>query len=199
MNDSTAASAGPVLPMPGIDASPEALLRCRITPDPCAIMHRAAARAVTKLLRRPVIGACSRSSVVISTSGVPCTSPRLTRLNDTSTLPVRATTSSTCVDRGLVQRVNDGHVRGAARRLDVLGDRLQWLAGTAGQEHLRPVPRERVGHGAADAPARAVDDRVPTFQQRAHVRSHPRVDVSTPCNVDRMQNSSVTDAPSPCE
>jgi len=74
----------------------------------------------------------------------PCTSPRLTRLVD-----VR-------VDCGLVQRIDEGHVRGTARRLDLLGDRLQWLAGPAGQEHLRPVPGERASYGAANVSAIAL-------------------------------------------
>lgn len=75
------------------------------------------------------------------------------------------------VDRGLLQRIDDRHVRGATRRLDVLGDRRDGLAGPACQEHLGPVPRERARHGAANAPTPAVDDHVPTFQQPAHVPS----------------------------
>ena len=83
MNASVAASAGPVLPIPGIAPAPDALLRCKITPKPCSIMSRPAARAVRKLLRRPLTTARKRSSAVISTSGVPWTSPRRMRLNDT--------------------------------------------------------------------------------------------------------------------
>ena len=75
MNASVAASAGPVLPMPGIAPAPDALLRCRITPDPCSIIRRAAAREVRKLLWRPLTTARKRSSAVMSTSGIPCTSP----------------------------------------------------------------------------------------------------------------------------
>ena len=71
MNASVAASAGPVLPIPGIAPAPDALLRCKITPKPCSIMSRPAARAVRKLLRRPLTTARKRSSAVISTSGCP--------------------------------------------------------------------------------------------------------------------------------
>lgn len=62
MNDSVAASAGPVLPMPGIAPAPVALLRWRMTPDPCSTIRRAAARAVMKFDLSPVTTARSRSS-----------------------------------------------------------------------------------------------------------------------------------------
>ncbi len=42
-----------------------------LTPEPCSIMRRPAARAVRKLLRRPLTTARKRSSAVISTSGCP--------------------------------------------------------------------------------------------------------------------------------
>jgi hypothetical protein len=64
-------------------------------PDPWAVIRRAAACAVTKLDRSPVTTARSRSSVVMSTSGVRCTSPREIRLKDTSMLPAWAATAST--------------------------------------------------------------------------------------------------------
>jgi len=50
--------------------------------DGCSIMRRAAARAVMKLVRSPLMTARRRSSVSISTRGVPCASPRVMRLNE---------------------------------------------------------------------------------------------------------------------
>src|SRR5215210_2669907 len=89
---SVAASAGPVLPIMGLPLA-DPLSSARMTPDPCSTMPRAAARAVTKLLRRPLITARKRSSVVMSISGIPCTSPRVMRLKDTSMLPACETTA----------------------------------------------------------------------------------------------------------
>ena len=47
---------------------PDALFRCKITPKPCSIMWRPAARAVRKLLHRPLTTARKRSSAVPSVS-----------------------------------------------------------------------------------------------------------------------------------
>jgi hypothetical protein len=75
MSVSVAASAGPVLPIPGWTPLLEPLFRCRMTPEPCLIIWRAAARAVTKLATSPLVTARERSAAVMSISGVPCTSP----------------------------------------------------------------------------------------------------------------------------
>jgi hypothetical protein len=59
-------------------------------------MWRAAARAVMKFALIPVIMGRMKSSVVMSASGIPCTSPRETRLKDTSMLPAWAATARAC-------------------------------------------------------------------------------------------------------
>jgi hypothetical protein len=58
-----------------------------MTPDPCAVMCRAAAVAVRKLVRQiPVTGAM-KSSSEIRVSGMFCTTLTATALNETSILP----------------------------------------------------------------------------------------------------------------
>ena len=65
-----------------------------MTPPPAATMWRAAARAVTKLLRSPVSTGRARSSTRMSSRGWPCTSPRVIRLKETSIEPADAATAS---------------------------------------------------------------------------------------------------------
>jgi hypothetical protein len=90
MKVSIAASAGPVLPIIGLPWE-EPLLSARMTPEPCSIMWRAAARAVMKFAVSPVVTARVKSATVMSLSGMPWTSPREIRLRETSIPPPAAT------------------------------------------------------------------------------------------------------------
>ncbi len=75
MNDSMAASAGPVPPIwnpvPGFFTLLDALVISRMTPEPRSTMCRAAARAVTKLERAPAEIGRRKSSTSMSSRGVP--------------------------------------------------------------------------------------------------------------------------------
>src|SRR6266567_4463973 len=118
MNASTAASAGPVLPIIGELPLADPLVSDRMTPDPCSVIRRAAARAVRNCEVGPV-----------------------------------------------VESVDLGHIGGPAVGRDVGGDRLQWLAGAAGEEDPGPLPSEGPGDAAADPSAGAVDDGVLVLEQ----------------------------------
>jgi hypothetical protein len=94
MKVSMAASAGPVLPIIGLPWA-EPLLSARMTPEPRSVMWRAAARAVMKFADSPVVAARVKSATVMSASGMPWTSPRETRLRDSS-MPPSAATERAC-------------------------------------------------------------------------------------------------------
>jgi hypothetical protein len=96
ISSSTPASAGPVLPIPAEGARAVPLVTERMTREPCSTIRRPAARAVMKCDASAVAGPRVTSSTDISISGVPCLSSREVRLNETSMLPARATTSATC-------------------------------------------------------------------------------------------------------
>lgn len=104
MKVSVAASAGPVPPMKkpadraraGLEVVADPLVKVRMTPDRCSIMWRAAARAVWKLAISPVVTGRAKSAVAMSTSGIPCASPREMRLKETSMLPAWAATARAC-------------------------------------------------------------------------------------------------------
>ena len=132
-----------------------------MTPEPCSTMWRAAARAVMKLVRRPLITARNRSSVVMSTSGIPCTSPRVMRLNDTSMLPACETTSWACPSTALSsERVEHRHFGESTRGFDVGGDHLERLAGATHEKDARVLASEFLGDRSADGPSPAVEDGV---------------------------------------
>ena len=57
----------------------------------------------------------------------------------------------------LVEGVEDGHLGGPAIGLDVVGDRLQRLAGATDEEDPRALAGELPGDRAADGPTRTVD------------------------------------------
>src|SRR6266545_1759773 len=95
-NASTAASAGPVLPIIGALPLADPLVSERMTPDPCVIIWRAAARAVRNCDVSPVVTALVKSAPGMSISGTPWMSPRVIRLKETSMLPAWEATALAC-------------------------------------------------------------------------------------------------------
>lgn len=102
MNASTAASAGPVPPIIRADPFDEPLVSDRITPEPCSAIWRAATFAVRNCVVRPAVTGRIRSATDMSTSGMPWTSPREIRLNETSIEPADEATARAVDDAVLV-------------------------------------------------------------------------------------------------
>ena len=97
----------------------------------------------------------------MSSNGWPCTSPRVMRLNDTSTRPTRRhDIGDVGCDGRLVKHIERRQVRFAAGFGDVVSGRFQRRAGTADQKQPGALTGEGGGHAPADAAAGAVDDRV---------------------------------------
>src|SRR5215218_5918703 len=150
-----------------------------MTPDPCSIMRRAAARAVMKFAVIPVVMGRTKSTVVMSTSGIPCTSPR-----DEVEGHVDAADPRRHGLGVLVDCVEFGHLRRPASGRDVGGDCLERRAGATGEEDPRALPSEGPGDAAADTPTGAVDNGVLVLEQHADsfltYIQRPSHDISTP-------------------
>ena len=73
-----------------------------------------------------------------------------------------------CVDRLLVERVDDGGLGATARGAHGVGDRIELRLRPAGEVDRRALACEGAGHRAADRSAAAVDDGIASFEQ--HVR-----------------------------
>jgi hypothetical protein len=101
------------------------------------IMCRAAAREVTKNDRVVTSTGRMRSSVAISTSGVPCTSAGDDAQDDVDAAVVRGDAVGVRVDRPLVERVHDRGLRAAARRTNRIGDRIELRLRSAGEVDRR--------------------------------------------------------------
>src|SRR5215212_8034228 len=178
MKVSVAASAGPVPPIIGLPLA-DPLSNARMTPDPCSIMRRAAARAVMKFAVIPVVMGRTKSTVVMSTSGIPCTSPR-----DGVEGHVDAADPRRHGLGVLVEGVEFGHLRRPASGRDVGGDCLERRAGATGEEDPRALPGEGPGDAAADTPTGAVDNGVLVLEQHADSLlssiQRPNHDISPP-------------------
>ncbi len=127
-----------------------------MTPDPGSIMWRAAARAVMKF-------------AVIPDQRDPLYVPARDEVEgDVDAARLGGHSPGVLVDGLLVEGVEFGHLGRPASGSDVLGDRLERLAGASGEEDPGALAGEGPGNAAADPSGGAVYDGVLVLKQQLH-------------------------------